>query len=196
MATRLLFPSRVIPVLFFDKILVGGRTFTGQPLPEGESGEIVVTTLTRRGMPLIRYRTGDVSRFIPEQCPCGSVLKRLDKVSHSLDRVVLLGGDIMLTMSQLDDILFPLPGVFDFQTEVAREVDQDHLHIILHLAEGSDSTQIIDQARGRLKTVPGIETAVRAGRLVVDSISSRTGYRPFAGGPKRVIADHRLSFPD
>jgi len=53
---------------------------TGQPVPEGEYGEIVFTTLTRKGMPLVRYRTGDRSRWIPGPCPCGSVLKRLDKV--------------------------------------------------------------------------------------------------------------------
>jgi phenylacetate-coenzyme A ligase PaaK-like adenylate-forming protein len=53
---------------------------TGEALPEGEYGEIVFTTLTRQAMPLLRYRTGDFSRWLPEPCPCGSVLKRLDKV--------------------------------------------------------------------------------------------------------------------
>ena len=49
-------------------------------LPQGEWGEIVVTTLTRKGMPLLRYRTGDTGRFLKEPCSCGSVLKRLDRV--------------------------------------------------------------------------------------------------------------------
>jgi phenylacetate-coenzyme A ligase PaaK-like adenylate-forming protein len=53
---------------------------TGAVLPDGEYGEVVFTTLTRQAMPLIRYRTGDHSRFLPEPCRCGSVLKRLDKV--------------------------------------------------------------------------------------------------------------------
>ncbi len=55
---------------------------TGQVQPQGEAGEIVVTTLTRRAMPLIRYRTGDFSRLLPGACPCGSVLRRLDRVSR------------------------------------------------------------------------------------------------------------------
>jgi phenylacetate-CoA ligase len=169
---------------------------TGQPLPDGESGEIVVTTLTRTGMPLIRYRTGDVSRFIPGECPCGSVLKRLDKVSHSLDRVVLLGPGNFLTMSQLDEILFSLPGVFDFHAEITRGPDQDRLNINLHLAEGSNSSQIIAEARERLKAIPSIEPAVRGGRLVVENISGLNGYRPFAGGLKRVIADRPPLDPD
>lgn len=53
---------------------------TGIPQPEGVRGEIVVTTLTRKAMPFIRYRTGDHSRFLPGPCPCGSVLRRLARV--------------------------------------------------------------------------------------------------------------------
>lgn len=53
---------------------------TGKPAEDGQAGEIVFTTLTRKGMPFIRYRTGDCSRWITESCSCGSILKRLDKV--------------------------------------------------------------------------------------------------------------------
>jgi phenylacetate-coenzyme A ligase PaaK-like adenylate-forming protein len=53
---------------------------TGKSVPDGEEGEIVFTTLTRRAMPLIRYRTGDISHIMPDPCPCGSVLKRLARV--------------------------------------------------------------------------------------------------------------------
>ena len=53
---------------------------TGKPVPDGVNGEIVFTTLTRKGMPFIRYRTGDFSRWITEECGCGSILKRLAKV--------------------------------------------------------------------------------------------------------------------
>jgi phenylacetate-coenzyme A ligase PaaK-like adenylate-forming protein len=61
---------------------------TGEVLPDGEWGEVVFTTLTREAMPFIRYRTGDISRFIPEPCPCGSILKRLDRVR---DRALMKG---------------------------------------------------------------------------------------------------------
>ncbi len=53
---------------------------TGDVIPDGQTGEIVFTTLTREGMPFIRYRTGDFSRWITEECDCGSILKRLAKV--------------------------------------------------------------------------------------------------------------------
>lgn len=55
---------------------------TGLPQPEGVRGEIVVTTLTRKAMPFIRYRTGDFSRFLPGPCPCGSMLRRLGRVEQ------------------------------------------------------------------------------------------------------------------
>ena len=54
---------------------------TGEQMPDGEPGELVLTTLTRRVMPLVRYRTGDISRIIPGKCPCGCVLRRLDYVT-------------------------------------------------------------------------------------------------------------------
>ena len=64
---------------------------TGEVLPDGEYGEVVFTTLTRRGMPLIRYRTGDVSRFIPGQCPCGTRLKTLERITHRLSGRIPIG---------------------------------------------------------------------------------------------------------
>ncbi|NLO49320.1 MAG: phenylacetate--CoA ligase [Clostridiales bacterium] len=55
---------------------------TGKPVPDGETGEIVFTTLTRRGMPFIRYKTGDMSGWLNEACPCGSCLKLLKRVGN------------------------------------------------------------------------------------------------------------------
>jgi phenylacetate-coenzyme A ligase PaaK-like adenylate-forming protein len=62
--------------LYFEII----NRLTGLPTLEGEWGEVVFTTLTRKAMPFIRYRTGDISRWIAGPCPCGSILKRMDKV--------------------------------------------------------------------------------------------------------------------
>ena len=58
---------------------------TTSPLPDGQWGEIVVTTLTRTGQVLIRYRTGDISRIIPGPCPCGSTIRRLDTIAGRID---------------------------------------------------------------------------------------------------------------
>jgi len=56
---------------------------SGLPMRPGEFGEIILTTLTRKGMPLIRYRTGHLARFLVEPCPCGTVLRRMDKVQDT-----------------------------------------------------------------------------------------------------------------
>jgi phenylacetate-coenzyme A ligase PaaK-like adenylate-forming protein len=91
---------------------------TGNPIPDGVSGEVVFTTLTRRAMPLIRYRTGDVARFLPELCPCRSTLRHLGKVQGRLVNGATLGPMIRLNMAVLDDAIFAIPGILDFQAEL------------------------------------------------------------------------------
>lgn len=93
-------------------------THSARPLPDGEYGEVVFTTLTRQGMPLIRYRTGDLSRFIPEPCPCGSKLRRLEPIRTRKDGAICLGNGQVFTMADLDEILFVLPDVVNFTAEI------------------------------------------------------------------------------
>ncbi len=80
---------------------------SGNPLPDGQWGELVITTIDMEAMPLIRYRTGDRARFLPERCPCGSVTRRLDRVSR-LDREE--GA-----MERLDSLLFSCPDLVDYR---------------------------------------------------------------------------------
>jgi phenylacetate-coenzyme A ligase PaaK-like adenylate-forming protein len=87
---------------------------TGQPMTDGEMGEIVFTTLTRRGMPLLRYRTGDLGRFIPDVCPCGTILKTLDRIRDRVNGRLRLDDGMYLTLSDLDEVLFSIAGVSNF----------------------------------------------------------------------------------
>jgi hypothetical protein len=84
---------------------------TERNLPDGEWGEVVFTTLTRTGMPLIRFRTGDRSRLLPGYCPCGSALRRLDRIKG---RLAGDPSDCPISMPDLDEILFLFPQVMDF----------------------------------------------------------------------------------
>ena len=77
------------PDLFLE--IVDPRS--GEVLPEGAVGEVVLTTLTRRGMPLLRYRTGDLSRFVPGPCPCGTALRRLERSGSGWGRPACSGAD-------------------------------------------------------------------------------------------------------
>ncbi|WP_263771982.1 DVU_1553 family AMP-dependent CoA ligase [Propionivibrio soli] len=87
---------------------------SGEAVPLGEPGEVVVTTLRRRGMPLIRYRTGDLSRLLPDPCPCGSPLRRLQRIARRVSGGVDLGTTGHLTIGMLDETVFAVPGVADF----------------------------------------------------------------------------------
>ena len=88
------------------------------PVPDGQYGEVVITTLMRRGMPLIRYRTGDISRILPSRCRCGSVLRRLEKVAKRLHQPVPLPLGKFLIQSELEEALLPLPWLADFSAAV------------------------------------------------------------------------------
>jgi phenylacetate-coenzyme A ligase PaaK-like adenylate-forming protein len=77
----------------------------GNVLPDGEYGELVITTIGLEAMPLIRYRTGDYTRILPP-CPCGGVTKRLDTVSRR---------EGILSIEQLDSVLFSIPELVDYR---------------------------------------------------------------------------------
>ena len=102
--------------LYFEIV----STQTGEPVPDGDFGEVVFTTMGRSGMPLIRYRTGDISRFVPGACPCGSHLRRIARIRHRVDSFLPVGDCGSLTLAELDEALFAIPGVVDFRASYLR----------------------------------------------------------------------------
>ena len=102
---------------------------SGRPVMDGQLGEIVFTTLTRSAMPLIRYRTGDMSRFIPGPCECRTVLKRLELIK-SRDRVYLTQANY-LTMADFDEVLFALDNVLDFEVTLTEGMQDKQIHLQL-----------------------------------------------------------------
>lgn len=77
---------------------------TLEPVPEGEVGELVLTTLNREAMPLIRYRTRDLTRFLPGDCPCGRTHRRIDRFKGRSDDMIILKG-VNLFPIQIETIL-------------------------------------------------------------------------------------------
>ncbi len=157
---------------------------SGQPSLPGEPGEVVFTTLTRRGMPLIRYRTGDFSRMLTAPCACGSLLHRLQplKSRDSIRLGPLEAPGSPLTMAMLDEALFPVPGVIDFEATLRRGQGQSTLTIAAQsvhglpnddaVVPGSDAipspASPLEQAlREALGSVDAIDCERRAGRLAV-----------------------------
>lgn len=92
----------------------------GCPVPDGQEGELVITTIGMSAMPLLRYRTGDRTHFIPEPCPCQSVTKRIAQPVRI--------GEEMALLCALDDAVFALPDVID--TFVERRGKTIHIHAL------------------------------------------------------------------
>lgn len=139
---------------------------SGQPVVDGQLGEVVFTTLTRSAMPLIRYRTGDRSRFIPGLCACHTVLKRLELLK-SRDRVYLNQTDY-LTMADFDEVLFALDNVLDFEVTLTRGKEelenQLQLDVQLKGPLTFESKRNVQQA---LDNIPVVRAARQNGSLRV-----------------------------
>ncbi len=87
---------------------------TLQPLPDGEEGELVFTTLDKTGMPLIRYRTRDITRLIPEQCACGRTIRRIGRISHRSDDMMIVRG-VNVFPGQIESVLTGVdPGLIHY----------------------------------------------------------------------------------
>lgn len=155
----------------------------GKGLDDGEWGEIVVTTLTRRALPLIRYRTGDEGRILPGPCPCGSVLRRLEVRGRLDDRLMLSTGTVHL--GELDETLHALPWLLGFDAAAGRGPDGVLLRLTLYSASSSESERQ-RQAESAVRRIPAVRGALQGGTLRIEcAIRCRPdGLRP---GKKRIL---------
>lgn len=161
---------------------------TGKNVPEGEWGEVVFTTLTRRGMPLIRYRTGDRSRFLPGPCPCGGTIRRLDYIDRRIGNEIVLPGGV-LDMPLLEEALFPLRSLADFRASCregpggGRELAVEGLTM-----DGWPPLSVSDLEKA-LEAVPVIASALAAGALsLAVSLSSAPDLRPLYGAKRAILS--------
>jgi phenylacetate-coenzyme A ligase PaaK-like adenylate-forming protein len=162
----------------------------GKTAPEGEYGEVVFTTLTRKGMPLIRYRTGDISRFISGDCPCGTVLRTLEKIRSRISNRADLGDGLYLTMADLDEALFPITEVWNFNAWLSHKGKIDYLQVEVW-GTGETKVHIVQQA---VEAIPTVQAALQSGRLEVVSKVQKEGLFGFSGQSKRILDDRRLPF--
>jgi len=168
---------------------------TGEPCSDGVIGEVVFSTLTRQGMPLIRYRTGDIARIIPQPCPCGSVLRRMDRVRGRWNGIVRMGPDCTLALSDMDDTLFRLPGLLDYRVAVTKgRTGRLRMQIDVHRAEGGNPAD--REVIQCLNRVDAIRKAIASGNLETPGVRfSPEGRWTTTGVSKRkiVIMDDLLS---
>ena len=136
---------------------------TGKPVSDGQEGEIVFSTLTRRGMPLIRYRTGDFSKFLPELCSCGSVLKRVGKIGCHEESCLRLPSGEKVRLAEFDEALFSVQGVLDFL--VTAEETCRGLKIDLSVLTIRKDKTTEEEIRQKTFDISKLASALRSGQL-------------------------------
>ncbi|MDO5309976.1 MAG: phenylacetate--CoA ligase [Planctomycetia bacterium] len=122
---------------------------TLEPVPDGEYGELVFTTLDKVGMPLLRYRTRDITRIINEPCVCGRTIRRMERISHRTDDMMIIRG-VNVFPSQVESILLSVdPALVNYQLILERE------------ASGMDSIEVkVEMGREKFAQLGDNVTAV------------------------------------
>ncbi|UCD29115.1 MAG: phenylacetate--CoA ligase, partial [Planctomycetota bacterium] len=102
---------------------------TGEACPDGTEGELVLTTLTKQAMPMIRYRTRDITSVIPEPCPCGRTVRRIHRISHRSDDMFIVRG-VNVFPSQIETALMAVEGTLPhYQIILTRQSGLDRIEV-------------------------------------------------------------------
>lgn len=110
---------------------------TGDVLPDGEEGELVITTLKRNAMPLIRYRTKDLTRIIPEKCKCGRTHRRIDRIKGRSDDMLIING-VNIFPIQIEKTIMKVPEVGNnYIIEIKKENFMDKVYIKIEINENT-----------------------------------------------------------
>ncbi len=163
---------------------------SGQPVPEGEEGELVLTTLSKRAMPMIRYRTRDITAFIPEACACGRTIRRIQRISRRSDDMFIIRG-INVFPSQVETALLAVEGTLPhYQILLTREKGLDEMEVQVEVTPEvfSDTVGALERLQGRLVAALHQTLGLRVNvRLVVPHTIQRS-----EGKARRVVDQRNL----
>jgi phenylacetate-CoA ligase len=136
---------------------------TGRALPEGEAGELVITTLTKQALPMLRYRTRDITRLTKTRCDCGRTHVRILRITGRNDDMLIIRG-VNVYPSQIEAVLLVRPNLAPhYQLVVERQGILDHVRIEVEAAPGIGADQfgpIARDVRHHIKSQVGITTEV------------------------------------
>jgi phenylacetate-CoA ligase len=158
---------------------------TLRPVPDGEVGEVVFTTLTKEGIPVIRYRTRDISRIIPGQCACGRTMRRMERVTGRSDDMLIIRG-VNVYPSQIEQVLLGIPMVAPhYQVVLTKRGSMDHVEVHVEVAPefSFDEVRELEALQRRVKGE--IESAL-AVSIAVKLVEPRSIART-EGKAKRVV---------
>ncbi|SDF05371.1 phenylacetate--CoA ligase family protein [Sporomusa acidovorans] len=155
---------------------------TGQPVADGEFGELVITTLTKEGAPLIRYRTRDITRMLPEECPCGMAHPRHDLILGRTDDMVKVKG-VNIYPGQVEDVLKHIEGISsEYQIVLDREEGKDTMLLRFEQQAGFDGAHLERNVKKYFKTKVGIS---------IDTQALAIGQLPRSEKKTNRVMDHR-----
>ena len=130
---------------------------TGQPLADGESGELVITTLTKQALPMLRYRTRDITRLARRACACGRTHARLQRITGRNDDMLIIRG-VNVYPSQIEAVLVGLPGIAPhYQLVLERKGSLDELTIEVEASDAGAAERV----RHHVKSMIGVSAAVK-----------------------------------
>jgi phenylacetate-CoA ligase len=162
-------------VLYFEII----DPVSGAVLPEGELGELAITTLVKEGAPLIRYRTHDLTRIIPGVCPCGSPYPRIDRILGRSDDMIKIKG-VNIYPGQIEDLLKETPGASsEYQIRLTRSEGRDQLVLIVEGENGVDFQALAGLIIAKFKHRIGVSIEVKAGPMGTLPRSEKKSQRVF-----------------
>jgi phenylacetate-CoA ligase len=141
---------------------------TGEPVADGELGEVVFTTLTKEALPLLRYRTRDLTRILPEPCPCGRTIRRMERVTGRSDDMLIIRG-VNVFPSQIEEVLMRVEGTTpNYLLVVDRKPrGMDELEVQVELSSHMFSDEMVKlegvsaQIGRELENVLGLRVGVR-----------------------------------
>jgi len=125
---------------------------TLEPVPDGEKGELIFTTLTRRGTPMLRYRTRDLSRIHAEPCPCGRTIRTIERISARSDDMLIIRG-VNVFPSQIEEALLSVESVMPhYHIFVSKDGDLDMLEVKVEVTPEtfSDDIKSLEKLRARI----------------------------------------------
>ncbi|MGB3223117.1 MAG: phenylacetate--CoA ligase [Desulforhopalus sp.] len=163
---------------------------TLEPVAPGEVGELVITTLTKEAFPVIRYRTRDLTRLLPEPCPCGRTFVRMSRMMGRSDDMLIIKG-VNVFPTQIESVLFEIEGTEPhYRLIVERENNEDKLTVMVEVVESiffdemKKQRALVETIKKRLASELGIGVQIK---LVEDRSLER-----FNGKGSRVIDKRQL----
>ena len=140
---------------------------TGEVLPSGQTGELVLTTLTKEAFPLVRYRTGDITSINNSPCECGRNLARMKKTLQRSDDMIIVKG-VNVYPSQIEEALFAAAGgAAPYQIIVEREAALDKIEVVIEITDKIFSLELqkqrsfLEKVKQSISSVIGIKVTVR-----------------------------------